>query len=142
MEYNDINENTYLVRVFANDTEPLYYVEDETYDGVQTIKLTKDPLKAKVYTIGEAYKEVYTKMSEDAKKRLRKAYVDKDNYGSSLSSKVFNEFHVFSAHTVSCYGYKVYKSEPELLKKLDLEYITKDLNAEIQVQVIIDGEEQ
>lgn len=136
MNYKDLNKDTYLIKVFCESPTPLYYVEDRTYNGIQTIKITKNPLKAKVYTITEAFKELFESLSERDKKELHQAYLKKERFGDTLSSRLFNNFRVLEAANVSCWN--IYEDEEILLKELDLEYMVKNLNP--KVRVIKEGE--
>lgn len=138
MYYKDLNKDSCLIKVYRDSPTPLYYVEDETYDGVQTIKVTKDPLKAKVYTITEAFKELFESLSEKDKKELHQAYSKKEHYGVTLSYKLFNTFRVLTAASVHCWD--IYENEEILLKELDLEYMIKNLN--LKVQVVEEGENE
>lgn len=138
MNYKDLNKDSYLIKVFSDSPTPLYYVEDRIYDGIQTIRVTRNPLRAKVYTITEAFKELFESLSEKDKKELHQAYLKKERFGDTLSSRLFKTFRVLKVVNVNCWD--IYEDEEILLKELDLEYMIKDLNP--KVQVVGEGENE
>lgn len=130
MNYKDLNKDSYLIKVFSDSPTPLYYVEDRIYDGIKIIKVAQNPLRAKVYTITEAFKELFESLSEKDKKELHQAYLKKERFGDSLSNRLFNTFRVLQVANVNYWD--IYEDEEILLKELDLEYMIKDLNPKVQ----------
>lgn len=131
MNYKDLNKDSYLIKVFSDSPTPLYYVEDKIYDGIRIIKVARNPLSARVYTITEAFKELFESLSEKDKEELHQAYLKKERFGDSLSNRLFKTFRVLKIDNVNCWN--IYEDEEILLKELDLEYMIKDLNPKVQV---------
>lgn len=135
MHINELNPDTSLVRTIDMDSEDTIYLVEEAVDkGLRTIVTTKDPMKARLYTIQEAYKIIYNSLNESEKKYIVEAHVNKDTY-SLLSNKLNKKFRVVNTASIN-YGYTGdVEAEQKLLTALDLEYmykgeqiITKDVN--------------
>jgi len=146
MKLKEISKNSLLVKMYGEESDGVYIVED-TYDddGSRTIIVTSDPLKAKTYNLIEALKEVYTSLSADEKRNIMDNYKKEPDQRSgyySFTRALGARFKVVTTRSVDSYVYaEDLQYEQQLLKDLDLEYIYNDLNSIIKIKKLEDGED-
>ena len=126
MYIKDINKNTIFVKKY-NVFKNTFIVEEKEIEGILTISVTKDPLKAKLYTAVEVYKETYNNLDEDAKEALAKTYATGD-YRQNILTKIVNlNFKVIMLDNVNYYYSDDIKDEQELLDRLGLDTLVKPI---------------
>lgn len=140
MRIKKINKNTMFVKIHKKDytNGDSYLVEEKENDGIVTISVTKDPLKAKLYTAAEVYKYVYEKLTDSDKKDIMETYEKNESY-EILSRLVNDRFSVIETGEIN-YGYSNgdIEDEKQLLNTLDLVYILKDLETKKTIVKDID----
>jgi hypothetical protein len=133
MYIKELDKDTMLVKVISTDKNDkhIYLVEEHIEKGLRTVIASKDPTKAKLFTLQEAYKITYENLDEENKQDIIKAHEKIDSYGM-LSRRLNDQFKIITTDRVD-YGYKEdVIHEAKLLEQLDLGYMCKSVQTIIK----------
>ena len=133
MYVKELEKDSTLVRIISTDKSDkhIYFVDEKIENGLRTVIATKDPTKARLYSLQEAYKITYDSLSEDDKQDIVKSHIKSEAYGT-LSRHLNDQFKIISTERVD-YGYQEdCKAEAKLLDQLDLGYMYKGMETIIK----------
>lgn len=127
MYVKELDKDTMFVKVIStdnNNNKHIYFVDEKIENGLRTIVATKDPTKARLFSLQEAYIIVYNGLDEDEKQEIVHAHQSNDGYGG-LTKRLNEQFKVITTERIN-YGYQDdCKHEAKLLEQLDLSYMYK-----------------
>lgn len=122
MHIKEVSKDT----VFIKKVGDAFLVDQQEEDGIKTVRVTKNPMKAKHFTAEEAYHDTWNNLSEYDMKRLIKGHKENDNY-SSLSRHVNDHYQVLKPIDIN-YGYSGdIEAEAKLLRSMNMDYMIEDV---------------
>lgn len=127
MYISDLSKDT----IFVRKVEGGYLVSESEEDGVVTRRVTKNPLKARQYTLENAFTETYTTLGAREAAAIIEAHKSDDSYRGFMR-RVGELFEIVTTTSID-YGYsKDIPAERKLLESVHMDYVFKGPTVVVQ----------